>query len=53
MTHHIRERELRSLGNNVAVDANKCATIIVYSFAVAALLIGIQIDPSGLVLRYE
>lgn len=45
---HIVERELGSLGDNIAIDNDHRTPVVVQSIAVAALLICIEIDASAL-----
>lgn len=45
---HIVKRELAALGHNIAIDYNHCASIIVQSIAIAALLVCIQINTTTL-----
>jgi hypothetical protein len=42
------ERELRALSDDLAIEADEGAAVIVETVAVASLLVGVEVDTTGL-----
>lgn len=47
-TYHIADRKLRSLCYDVSIDGHHGTAIIVNTVTIAALLVGVEVDPSAL-----
>lgn len=47
------QRELRSLGNDLAVDGYHCTAVVVEPIAVTALLVRVKVDTSELCRRCQ
>ena len=45
---HVVERELRALGDDLAVHGDERAAVVVEAVAVAALLVRVEVDAAGL-----